>query len=135
MPYVYSTLTASQNYTGYKPHVEGQSHNVPEKHVLIKGGSNVAGRHLHTPIGIATKVTDDELKFLEQHPIFKLHQENGFIKVSTANEDTEKVAGDMETRDKAAPLVPQDFEGKEGAKPVDGIPEKKGFFERLKGAE
>lgn len=106
--YIYSTLASDVSYTTYKdggadlPVVEGQ--------ILIAGGTGVAGKHLVTPQGVATPVSAENLARLRENEVFKLHEANGFIKVSDHKEDAEIVAADMTTRDESAPLVDADFE-------------------------
>lgn len=113
--YVFSTLTASNEYRSYGqggadlPHVD--------KSVLIVGGSNVPDKHLITPYGVMTAVSAEDYSWLQENEMFKLHQKNGFITVRDKPADAEKVAAsDMETRDQSAPLVDADF--KETEKPV-----------------
>lgn len=119
MPYVYSTLTADTKYTGYKS--GGGDLPVIAWQVLIAGGANVARKNLTTPYGLATKVSEDELKLLMNDSLFNLHKDNGFIRVSEADEDADKVAADMTGRDESAPLVPQDFDPEDDkiAQPMD----------------
>lgn len=104
--YVYSTLTSDQVYTGYAKTANG----VPQvqSRILIKGGANLMTKALVTPHGAVTEVTAEDLAQLRQCEVFKLHEANGFIKVSEDKADVEEVATDMETRDKSAPLVEQD---------------------------
>lgn len=108
--YVFSTLTASNTYTktstgaGDLPEVE--------RAVTIKGGSNLPSKHMLTSIGYMTEVPDEDFEWLVEHPVFKLHEKNGFITVRDKPADAEKVATDMETRDQSAPLVDADFDEK-----------------------
>lgn len=106
--YVYSTLSAPQEYVTYNSGAADLPQAVQS--VFIAGGANVAGKHLVTPLGVVTKVTDEELKALETNEVFKLHKENGFVTVSDAKVDPEVVAADMTSRDEAAPLVDGDFD-------------------------
>lgn len=109
MPYVYSTMTDPVTYTFYD--LGKDLHTVTNK-VHIKGGSNLLNRALHTPLGVATKVTDEELAALKEHPVFKIHQGAGFVRFSENKADPEKVVTreGMETRDGAAPLTPADYD-------------------------
>lgn len=106
--YVYSTLSAPQEYTTY----HSGAADLPQavQSVFIAGGANVADKRLVTPRGVVTKVTDEELKALETNEVFKLHKANGFISVGAAKKDPEVVAADMTSRDDAAPLVDGDFD-------------------------
>lgn len=109
MPYVFSTLTSDQNYTFYTQ--GGADLQIPERGILIKGGTGVMNDRLITPIGVATEVTDEQLKLLEKHPIFIKHKQNGYISVQEKKADAEKVAGDMKTQDGSSPLTPASFKG------------------------
>jgi hypothetical protein len=107
MPYVVSTLANSQNYTQYdKPHSANSQLTRPAvatRKVLIKGGAQVQGA-LHTPEGVLTKITDDELAFLETLPTFQLHKKGGHIKIVNREVNPDKVAADlkMDTGDTVA---------------------------------
>lgn len=107
--YVYSTLTADNIYGTY---TQGAA-DLPkrDKQVLIRGGANVAGRkHLITPRGVATRISDEQLAVCREDVTFLHHEKNGFLKVEAIQADADHVAADMEGRDLAAPLVPQDIE-------------------------
>lgn len=108
MPFIYSTLTADNKYSGYQ---KGGG-DIPSVtwEVLVKGGTGVANNRLITPQGVVTEVTDEELARLKENVIFNRHVENGFIVISDKREDPEKVAADMTGRDPSAPLVDADFE-------------------------
>jgi hypothetical protein len=119
--YIFSTLTAGQVYTRTAPGGGDLPRTVAE--VFIAGGSNVSDKYLRTPIGVMTPVDDDQLSVLQENPVFKMHVENGFIKIEAKAHDAEKVAADMITRDQSAPLVDADFA--ENEKPVvNAVPPK-----------
>ena len=114
MPYVYSTLTSPQQYTGYtKQKLSGPKDDrlpVVEKAVYINGGANVAqGNAVTTPKGVMTQVSKEDLEFLETIPAFNDHVKKGFITVSTKKVAVEKVVKDMEKKDKSAPKTPEDY--------------------------
>lgn len=115
MPYIYSTLTASVEYTGYS---QGPG-NIPirERGVLIKGGAGLADDHLYTPKGVATQVTDEELAFLETNSVFQLHKKGGFIVVEKSKKEKEadKIAAGM-SKDPSSPKTLDDFKDPNGAK-------------------
>lgn len=115
--YVFSTLTASQEYT----RTASGANDLPvtEGSVFIAGGSNIPDKYMRTSIGVATPVNDEELQILEENEVFRMHKENGFITVRPYQDDAEKVAADMITRDQSAPLVDADFED---ATPVTNTP-------------
>lgn len=115
--YVFSTLTAGQDYTLYEVNPSGV--NMVKAVVSIKGGANLPDKHLITPLGVVTEVTDDGLAILNRIDDFKRHKELGFITVQERKDDVEAVVADMEQRDESAPLTPNDYvEGDGQAKPV-----------------
>ncbi len=90
--YVYSTLTSSQVY-------RDQDGN----RVTITGGANSPNKHMLTPRGVVTKVTDEQAETLEKSKLFQRHKKAGFIEVSSMRKDADKVANDLEPEDKSAP--------------------------------
>lgn len=105
--YVYSTLTASVNYT------------TDAGDVLIAGGANVPNKYMLTSAGVVTSVTTEQLSALKKLPLFQLHHENGFIRWESKKHDVEKVVVDMERADASAPDTEADaaaFEKKTGTK-------------------
>ncbi|QIA76171.1 hypothetical protein [Rodentibacter caecimuris] len=116
MPYVFSTLTCDNRYVSYAE--TGADIKVPERGVLIKGGTGIMNDRFITPLGMATEVTKEELELLEKNQIFQLHKENGYIVVQDKKADVEKVAGDMKGNDGSAPLTPSSYKSKRN-KPED----------------
>lgn len=105
--YVYSTLTADNMYGPYNPGAADLP--VRAGVVLIKGGANVVGsKHLITPRGVCTVITDEQLALCRADTTFAHHEKNGFISVETVQADADHVAANMTGRDLAAPLVPED---------------------------
>lgn len=107
MPHIFSTLANDQLYANWVPGpadtpIRGAS-------ILIRGGTGVANDRLITPLGVATQVTDTELAELEKNTVFLEHRRDGFIRVQTKRADPEKVASDMNLKDRSAPLTPADF--------------------------
>jgi len=119
MPYVFSTLTASNTYTLTAP--GGADLPVVARSVTIAGGSNIPDKRLITPIGVMTEVTDEDYAWLQDNEVFKLHLKNGFLTVRERSADPEQVASDMITRDQSAPLVDADFEAAPVGVNTDGI--------------
>lgn len=115
MPYVFSTLTCDNRYTFYSS--GGADIKVPERGILIKGGTGVMNDRLITPMGVATEVTEEELKALQEHPIFKDHMADGYIYVQAKKADPEKVASDMKTQDGSAPITPSSYKRKKEGDP------------------
>lgn len=111
MPIVFSTLTAANEYTGYRDAPE-RNIAVREHSVVINGGANVAHKKtIMTPRGVATTVSDADLAFLKTNPVFKMHVLNGFITIDAVKDarDADIAAADMEGRDDSSPDVEQDF--------------------------
>ena len=102
--YVYSTVTASIAYK------------IGDKTIVIKGGANVADKHLWTPKGVATKVTREELEELRKIPSFASREKNGYFSTSQFEKNPNKVAGDMAGADKSAQADVEKLEEKSKAK-------------------
>lgn len=108
--HVFSTLSCNQRYVTY---AEGPNDLPIEEHsVLIKGGTGVATKHLITPLGVCTTVTDEDYEHLCKNSLFQLHEKNGFIKVQKQGkaQDVEKAAADMQRADLSAPITPSDYQ-------------------------
>lgn len=88
--YIYSTLAASQDY--------GTTVGM----VRIEGGANVTSKHMFTPRGVCTEVTDVELEALRAHDVFAAHLKNGFLHIDVKEVKADKVAEDMNADDKGA---------------------------------
>ena len=120
--YVYSTLTCDQNYTNYAQ--GGADLPIPHPSVLIAGGANVANDRLVTPYGAVTKVTEEQMDYLLDCRHFIEHEKAGFVSYSEHEKNPDKVAADMTSRSKDAPLVENDFdiesEDESQPKPVVG---------------
>lgn len=115
--FVFSTLTAGQDYTLYAPNPSGV--NVVKATVSIKGGANLANKNLVTSIGAVTEITDEQYDVLKQIDDFNLHVKNGFIRVEESRATVEAVVPDMTQRDESAPLTPADYQDGDGqAAPV-----------------
>lgn len=108
MAFIYSTASSSTAFHDYSKTTDQLQ--VINRTVVINGGAGVAGKHFITPLGVMTEVTDDELAFLETDEVFISMQKNGFITVRNSNVNVEVAVADMETRDEAAPIVPQDLD-------------------------
>lgn len=110
MPHLVSTMTHSVKYTLWKSNPGGI--NTPLKHVLVKGGHGVARRDstggLHTPNGVTTQVSEEDLEFLLRDEVFQLHVKNKAITVLKSEpRHIAKVTADMgESPDR--PLTPKD---------------------------
>lgn len=114
--FVYSTLANSNLYTDY---VEGPN-GLPREGetILIRGGAGVANRMGVAPFGVKTPVTAEQVEKLKKNEHFVGHTERGFLKIVESDEDEEKVAGDMTSRDESAQLVESDYEEDKAPKQV-----------------
>lgn len=105
--YVFSTLSSSVQYVNYK---QGDSDlPVADGYVQINGGAGIADKRLITPLGVMTKITDEEYDFLKKDELFQRHVKNGFITVRDAKADADVVAADMTSRDPSDPLQDADL--------------------------
>lgn len=119
MPYVYSTATCDAKYCAYAKTPAGASGpRRIEKSVYIKGGHGVASAFknsnfgmVHTPYGVATCVSDEDLDFLLNNQGFKSAVEKGFMTYDKATKpDPEKKAKNLKSKDGAAPMTPKDLD-------------------------
>lgn len=120
--YIYSTLTCDQAYTIYAG--DGEIKRVVDR-VVVRGGSNVADKRVITPRGVVTQVNEEQLEMLKSVRQFREHVEAGFLKITHVKTDPEKIAADLVSRDKSAPLVDEDYilGDHEGAQPQRVIQE------------
>ncbi|HZZ80029.1 MAG TPA: hypothetical protein VFE62_16065 [Gemmataceae bacterium] len=142
MYHVYSTLANSTEYLDYGQH-NPKGINTIQRSVLIKGGSGINRKHIQTPLGVHTAISDQDYEWLKDNPHFKQHEKNGYMVVKKAESHPEVVAADMVTRqwvkDKtgnvvrgdAFPITPEDFsdkpagDGLTAIKPAESKPAKK----------
>lgn len=106
--YVYSTLTADNAYAVYA-HNPNQDLPVIERSILVKGGNGVATKHLVTPRGVVTEISDDDMELLEKDYHFQEHKRLGFITVEKKEIPVEKAIKNMAPKDKSAPKTPADY--------------------------
>ncbi len=111
--FVYTTLTSDNIYTYYSTET---GNDVPapimidgREGVLIAGGTGVANDRVITPRGVRTPVTEAQVEYLRANRVFQLHEKNGHIIVSDEDTDPEKIAANMEGRDRSAPIVPEEL--------------------------
>ena len=112
MAYIYSTLTGDQEYAVYPPPDQIDFKRIPKpiRTILVYGGANVINKNFLTLRGVATHVTEEDLKALEQVKAFQRHRDRGFITVEKTRQDPEKVAqAGMASRDSSAQLEDKDF--------------------------
>jgi hypothetical protein len=115
-------------YAKYRDSYPGQvGPAVIEHEILINGKVGVANKHLITPRGAVTSVSDEDYDVLKDNYHFKEHIKEGHILVEKKQEDVEKVITKMKKRDKSAPIVPEDYqEVSENAPAPAGVKRKRG---------
>lgn len=132
MYYVYSTITCD---TAYPLYIENSSKDLgiikkdsdgKPLTVIIKGGHGVSTKHMYTPRGVVTKVSDAEMELLEANVNFQRHKKAGFITVDKKEVDPAKVVDDMKEKDGSAPLTPKDYEESEQSTAETKVYKKKG---------
>lgn len=124
MPYVYSTATCGSVYIDYVHSNDPNRDPVIAKRVEIKGGHGVATpfknsnfQQVHTPRGVATFVSDEDLAFLLANDGFQEHMDAGFITHDKKEVKPEVVTKDMEQRDRSAPMTPDNLESGDNSDP------------------
>ncbi len=131
MHYVYSTIT---NDTSYPMYIENNSKDLgiikkrpdgTRMTVIIKGGHGVANKHMFTPRGVVTQVTDEEMEYLLQNVNFKRHMKAGFVTYEKKEVAPEKKILEMAAKDGSAPLTDKDFEEGENSTTENKIYKKK----------
>ena len=114
MMYVLSKLTGAQDYSFYaKDTAVGVNQVICTIH--INGGTNLADKHFITPDGVVTEITEEQAERLRTHPIFALHEKNGFVKIVSSEKSAEKAKKDTQEEDKSAPMTPKKYH-REGRK-------------------
>lgn len=108
MPYVYSTVTGPISIVKYSTPPPGGLPEVVHS-VTIKGGANLANRHGDTPNATVTELTDAELAFCMEQPMFRQHVADKFFTVWGTEIRTDAIVVDMVPKDRSAPKTPEDF--------------------------
>lgn len=104
MKSIFSTLSNDQVFPSYiKKEGKKVSAQKVKTAILIKGGANVANKHHQTVKFVETKITDEEFKTLEDHPVFKRMIDRGFFSLKKPTSSK---------RDKCAPLNKADIKAK-----------------------
>lgn len=117
MPVIYSTMSGDVTYNLFdnkNPRQPALKHQI-----TIKGGAGVQKKNLETPLGVATVVSDDDLKALKQSHLFKIHTDNGHVfidekasKKPTEEEIEEVVEEELAEKDAGAQDTAKDYEKK-----------------------
>lgn len=109
--FVVSTCSTPIRFVEYHEHslTKGQIPQI-KGGVVIRGGANLMNKHLYTPNGVATPITDDQLAFLSNNKMFMRSVADGFFTVIGDDGDTERAAKSMKAKDGTAPKTEKDFE-------------------------
>jgi len=109
--WICSTLSNDQKITAWdKPPSSAGGRPANQKmSVVIKGKANIADpRTLVTSKGVLTKVTKEQLAFLQRQSSFVNFVKGGFMLVHQGGKPAEaQMAADMQARDKSAPTTPE----------------------------
>lgn len=95
--YIYSTCTNGHTING----------------VAINGGHGLPNKHMWTPRGVATEITRDQFEAIKDHRVFKSLMDDGLLTVEKFKVETEKVARNMNQKDKSAQKQETDFKDQE----------------------
>lgn len=117
MPYIYSTLAQSSDYTFYFPvedinAAKGKPRRV-QRTITVKGGAGVIEEFNRVANFAVTKVEDEELAQLEEHPVFKMHKANGYITIATRSNQKDpfkETMEDLKAKDDCAQLDERELE-------------------------
>lgn len=109
--YVVSTCSTPIRFVEYHEHslAKGQIPQMKGPGVIIKGGANLMNKHLFTPAGVATAITEDQLAFLTANAKFMQAVADGYMSVIGDDGDTERAAKSMRPKDGTAPKTEADF--------------------------
>ena len=94
--YIYSTCPQDYAFAIYQQLADGSTS--PMRYILVKGGGSMpvqAGSGFHTPLGVVTEVSDEDLAALKKDWSFNHYVNQGFMRIDSKKIDVEKVAGDM----------------------------------------
>ena len=123
MYHIFNTMANSTRYIKYR-NAPQRDLNIADRSVLIQGGSGVNQKHIGTPLGVHTGISDEDYDWLKDDLHFQQHVKKGYITVRKAEVHPEVAAAEMVTHDPktdACPVVPQDFKDdgeKETIKPM-----------------
>lgn len=125
MKYVASKLSYQQEFTFYAP-AQGGGPAIRTGGITVKGGCNVRDEHtLVLPTdGVITEITDEEATLLASHPVFKMYERNGAMKIVASERDGRRAARDLFEKDGSAQLNEKDFR-KKGRKPPKAVAQAK----------
>ncbi len=113
MPYVISTMGQPTDYAFYKRFEDGRGiRNQLERTIHVAGGQGVMEpKALITPEnGVVTEISDEEAELLKNHPVFKMHEASGNVRIVSHKLNVERtVEKHMAHDDDSSQLTPEDF--------------------------
>lgn len=122
MAYIVSYESASVEFPKWVKTASGVDANAS---IVIKGGAGVINKKtMHTPSGIITEVSDDDLKFLKTQSLFNAKIEAGSYEIVEGEKKAKEKAKKEKAKDKGAQLTAQDFTDAGMTPPKVGASEK-----------
>ena len=122
MAYIISYESASVEFPRWHRTANGVDAN---SSVIIKGGAGVINKKtLHTPSGIITEVTKEELEFLKTQALFNEKVKAGSYVIEEGEKKAKEKAKERKPKDKGAQLTAKDFEDAGMTPPKVGASEK-----------
>ena len=106
--FIYSTITAQQNYAVFTSTEGGGS--VKVRDIFINGGHGLTNRHGELLTGAVTEVDDETLSVLRQNPTFLAHVKDGWLLVDTKKKEVEVAISDLNLRDGSSPITQPDMD-------------------------
>ena len=117
--YILSTATHDHEFPLYRKGRPGAPA-VADGSVIIHGKAGLPNKHLLTPRGVSTPVTDEQIAQLEQSKVFCRMRDNGWFTVLNADpRDADKQAADQAEGDGSKQLTEAELAKKgKAAKPA-----------------
>lgn len=123
MNYVISSLVSAQQFNVYEELSSDDRKSGISPRILhsikIKGGAGIADKALHTPHGVVTPVSDEDLDALRKIPAFIEFEKKGFMTVETSGSEPagDKFATAMEIDHGSAPRSFAHYAEKDESRP------------------
>lgn len=116
--YILSTATHDHEFPQYRKARPGAP-SVADGSIIVRGKAGLPNKHLWTPRGVSTPVTDEQLAVLEQSKVFCRMRDNGWFTVQQADpRDADRQAADQAEGDGSKQLTDAEIAKKaKAAKP------------------
>lgn len=106
--YIVSYESASVEFPKWEKTTNGVT---AKSAVVIKGGANVLNkRTMHTPTGIITEVSKEDLEFLKTQSLFNEKIKAGSYEIVESEKKAKEKSKERKEKDKGAQLTAKDFE-------------------------